>query len=61
MLHTKGLTGVITTPNYAPSKLIGIMSGHMWNEKNDKDPYEHSGLSYFTRSISILDLISSTN
>jgi hypothetical protein len=59
MLHTKGLTGVITTTNYTPSKLIGIMSGHMWNEKNTNDPYEHSGLSYFTRSTSIIELMDS--
>lgn len=40
-------------PDYVPPKLIGIMSGH-WSDK-DKD--EHSGISYYTRSTSLLSLI----
>jgi len=44
-------------------KLIGIMSGHWWGENSDEVPpmfrdyRQHSGISYFTRSTSILCLI----
>lgn len=42
---------------YAPEKLIGIMTGH-WQSKHDTDDaFEHSGLSYITRSTSIIHLI----
>jgi hypothetical protein len=42
---------------YASEKLIGIMTGHWRSESNDPDIFEHSGLSYITRSTSILHLI----
>lgn len=49
------------------SKLIGIMSGHWWGENTDEVPpmfrdyRQHSGISYFTRSTSILHLIQLNN
>lgn len=56
----KGLKGVLRMAgtedeNYVPPKLIGIMSGH-WRT-NEPDMFKHGGLSYFTRSTSILHLI----
>jgi hypothetical protein len=44
----------LINPNYVPSKLIGIMSGH-WNDAEKRD--EHKGISYYTRSTSLLSLI----
>jgi hypothetical protein len=48
---------------YTEPQLIGIMSGH-WNEgepgpsgNNMASKKSHSGLSYFTKSSAILDLI----
>jgi hypothetical protein len=44
-----------------PAKLVGIMSGHAREQVGDEPPmFRHSGLSYFTRSTSILDLFPST-
>lgn len=40
-----------------PPMLIGIMSGHLIDEEARKHPYRHSGLSYFTRSTSIVPLL----
>ena len=42
---------------YVPEKLIGIMSGHWWFERSWPQIFRHSGLSYITRSTSILHLI----
>jgi hypothetical protein len=50
--HEKGMGH-----NYAPEKLIGIMSGHWWNEEADDDRFRHSGLSYLSRSTAIIDLL----
>jgi hypothetical protein len=63
-LHKKGIfinSGVgITVDNsgYVPPKLIGIMSGH-WQDDDKIEPemFFHSGLSYFTKSTAILDLL----
>ena len=60
--HQKGYSPISSTisfndPNYAPPRLIGIMSGH-WSEK-EQDAFVHTGLSYLTRSTSILSLIAS--
>jgi hypothetical protein len=41
---------------YVEPKLIGIMSGH-WFDKDKFLNDEHKGLSYFTKSTAILDLI----
>jgi len=63
-LHQKGLkptTGdiIINDDNYVEPKILGIMSGHWWlDEANTPQLFKrHSGLSYVTRSTSILDLI----
>lgn len=49
----------VDNSNYVPPTLVGIMSGHWWNEKNVPEMFRtHSGLSYFTRSTSILPLMS---
>lgn len=56
--HRKGLRA--TPPlvaDFVPAKLIGIMSGHRVETGALPDMLEHSGLSYFTRSTSILDLL----
>lgn len=42
---------------YAPAKLIGIMSGHWWDEAPVNGMFAHSGLSYFTKSTALLNLI----
>ncbi len=41
----------------AKAKLIGIMSGHIWDEPKDEEL--HSGISYFTKSTAIHELIES--
>ncbi len=53
--HEKGIVG--HRGHYVPPKLIGIMSGHWWNEETDSDVFRHSGLSYLTRSTAIIDLL----
>jgi hypothetical protein len=45
--------------DYIPEKLVGIMSGHWWAGNDDSGNPIHGGLSYFTRSPSILHLIRS--
>lgn len=40
-----------------PPKILGIMSGHWWEENKTPEMFQHSGLSYYTRSTSILELI----
>lgn len=71
-LDLQGGNGIVVKSNYTPSKLIGIMSGHCRDILLDpRIPREddsfslgsksllapYSGLSYFTRSTSILDLL----
>lgn len=46
-------------PRHVPATVIGIMSGHWWEEAATPDIFHHSGLSYFTRSTSIIHLIES--
>ena len=55
--HSKGLNvgEGLTGGNYIPPKVIGIMSGH-WRD-HEPAMFSHSGLSYFTRSPSILSLL----
>lgn len=56
--HRKGLRA--TPPlvaDFVPAKLIGIMSGHRVEVGTLPDMLEHTGLSYFTRSTSILELL----
>jgi hypothetical protein len=61
ILHEKGIqvnVAHFSGGNYTPPMIVGIMSGHV----NEKDPdlpelLQHTGLSYFTRSDSILELL----
>jgi hypothetical protein len=58
--HQKGIRHGIgrgTGDDYVPPKLIGIMSGHWWNEEADSGVFRHSGLSYLTRSTAIIGLL----
>jgi hypothetical protein len=59
LLHEKGIPpGDILDPRYVPPTILGIMSGHWWEPSDEPDMFRHSGLSYFTRSTSILALLS---
>jgi hypothetical protein len=50
--------GDISDPNYLPALIIGIMSGHWWEDAGDApEMFRHSGLSYLTRSTSLRALI----
>jgi hypothetical protein len=53
LTHGKG-----TSSEYVPARTIGIMSGH-FEERVEAPPemFRHSGLSYLTRSTSILSLL----
>jgi hypothetical protein len=59
VLHEKSIKpGLgLQNRNYVPPKVIGIMSGHWWDADQDPGMFRHSGLSYFTRSTSILALV----
>jgi hypothetical protein len=59
ILHSKGikLGGALTGGNYVPAKVIGIMSGHWWNDEPRDGMFFHSGLSYLTRSTAIHDVV----
>ena len=50
--------GITSGRMTVPPQIIGIMSGH-FRERVDEEPemFRHTGLSYFTRSDSILDLL----
>jgi hypothetical protein len=50
--------GDIHDRSYVPFKIIGIMSGHFWENPDDApEMFRHSGLSYLTKSTAILALI----
>lgn len=59
ILHQKGIRvgESLEDPNFVPPKIIGIMSGHRNYTAPDDSMLIHSGISYFTRSSSIHDLI----
>lgn len=57
ILHAKGIETELDSTSYVPPKVIGIMSGHWQESSNLPKLLEHSGLSYYTRSTSILGLI----
>jgi hypothetical protein len=68
LLHEKGIefknvndaTINITGGNHVPPMIIGIMSGHWWGEEDlPTSMFYHSGLSYFTRSTAIHELLRS--
>jgi hypothetical protein len=53
LTHGKG-----NSPTYVPARTIGIMSGHFDEEvEHPPEMFRHSGLSYLTRSTSILALL----
>jgi hypothetical protein len=50
--------GIKFASSYAPPRLMGIMSGHFVESQNKGKEYPpHSGLSYFTRSLAIRELL----
>lgn len=59
ILHAKGIEIGAESNNtsYVQPKVIGIMSGHWLEPSSIPKLFEHSGLSYYTRSTSILGLI----
>ena len=59
LLHQKGVrTGAgLTDPAFTPPTLLGIMSGHWWDARDEPAIFKHSGLSYFTRATSIAPLL----
>lgn len=58
--HEKGIKpgAELSRSDYVPPKIIGIMSGHWWDDQQKPGMFTHSGLSYFTRSTTILSLLS---
>ncbi len=57
-LHRKGIRA--TPPlvaDFVPATLIGLMSGHSMEAGPMPEMLRHTGLSYFTRSTSILELL----
>ena len=52
--HEKGIPGI---SGYVEPKILGIMSGHWWDEEPESGMFFHSGLSYFTRVTSIRELV----
>jgi hypothetical protein len=59
ILHEKSLKvgDGLVNPHYVPPKVIGIMSGHWWDIGAEPGLFLHSGISYFTRSSSVLSLL----
>ncbi|MEG3879862.1 hypothetical protein QT972_21130 [Microcoleus sp. herbarium7] len=53
--------GDINDPAWRPALLAGIMSGHFWEETSAPSMFHHTGLSYMTRSTSILKLLQQAN
>lgn len=49
--------GDLVDASYRPAKLAGLMSGHWWEDAVEPPLLRHSGLSYLTRSTSILSLL----
>jgi hypothetical protein len=59
LLHRKGIrlgAGLTGGGNVEP-KILGIMSGHWWDEEPSSGMFFHSGLSYFTRTTAICELL----
>lgn len=42
---------------FGPPRILGIMSGHWWDNPDDYPMFRHSGLSYFTRATAIREVI----
>jgi hypothetical protein len=58
-LHEKGIrvSAPLSGGGHIPAQVIGIMSGHLQDREPDEELLRHTGLSYFTRSTSILELV----
>jgi hypothetical protein len=63
-LHQKGIIIqgmpnqiLVINDSYVPAKIIGIMSGHWWDVNKEPNMFKHSGLSYYTKSTAIHELI----
>lgn len=59
ILHEKSIKpgAGLANPSYVPPKILGIMSGH-WPEPGPTPAmFLHSGLSYYTRSTSIINVL----
>ncbi|HTR52007.1 MAG TPA: hypothetical protein VMJ10_14935 [Kofleriaceae bacterium] len=62
--HQKGFKvgqGLDGGPEFVPAKVVGIMSGHFETDGSEPEMFRHTGLSYFTRSTSILELLGTTH
>lgn len=59
IVHEKGIKvgPGLSGARHVEPKVIGIMSGHWWGNESPEDIFFHSGLSYFTRSSSITELL----
>lgn len=60
LLHQKGMPpGDLIDPSYVAPKIIGIMSGHFKEKPSQESEMfrAHSGLSYYTRSTTIIELL----
>jgi len=59
ILHEKSIKpgAGLVNPSYVPPKILGIMSGHWPEPGTTPAMLSHSGLSYFTRSTSIVNLL----
>lgn len=57
--YEKGIKAgaTLSTVSYVAPRILGIMSGHWWNEEPKGGMFFHSGLSYFTRATSIRELL----
>jgi hypothetical protein len=57
--HEKGIKvgSGLSGSGYVEPKILGIMSGHWWDEEPQTGTFFHSGLSYFTRVTSIRELV----
>ena len=62
LLHQKGIapTGDIVDSSFVPVKIIGIMSGHWSDAENGSGMFQHTGLSYYTRSTALVHLLERT-
>lgn len=49
--------GGLVDSTYRPAKVLGIMSGHFWDQGETPAMFDHTGLSYLTRSSAILELL----
>lgn len=60
-VYSRGISpgGDIKDKNWRPVRLIGIMSGHFWDDFEEPQMFTHSGLSYLTRSTTIIEILTS--